>query len=294
MVSKDAKRWNIVANVVMSLLSALALLPFLLLIIASFTDEDVALKYGYSFFPKKLALDAYQYILENSSVFFKAYGMTILVTFIGTVSCIVLTALTAYVLSKRNLPGVKIMNMIVVITMLFNGVLVATYISYVTIFHIKNTIFALIVPNLMMNAFNIMLARNYFEHNIPEEIYESARIDGASEFRIFCRIVLPLSVPILATIGLMSGISYWNDWQNSLYYVNDRSMYTIQAILNAINESIAMLSSLGGAAGASAADLPSTTIRMAVAVVGILPILIIYPFFQKYFAAGLMAGSVKG
>lgn len=294
MVSKDAKRWNIVANVVMSLLSALALLPFLLLIIASFTDEDVALKYGYSFFPKKLALDAYQYILENSSVFFKAYGMTILVTFIGTVSCIVLTALTAYVLSKRNLPGVKIMNMIVVITMLFNGGLVATYISYVTIFHIKNTIFALIVPNLMMNAFNIMLARNYFEHNIPEEIYESARIDGASEFRIFCRIVLPLSVPILATIGLMSGISYWNDWQNSLYYVNDRSMYTIQAILNAINESIAMLSSLGGAAGASAADLPSTTIRMAVAVVGILPILIIYPFFQKYFAAGLMAGSVKG
>lgn len=294
MVSKDAKRWNIVANVMMSLLSALALLPFLLLIIASFTDEDVALKYGYSFFPKKLALDAYQYILENSSVFFKAYGMTILVTFIGTVSCIVLTALTAYVLSKRNLPGVKIMNMIVVITMLFNGGLVATYISYVTIFHIKNTIFALIVPNLMMNAFNIMLARNYFEHNIPEEIYESARIDGASEFRIFCRIVLPLSVPILATIGLMSGISYWNDWQNSLYYVNDRSMYTIQAILNAINESIAMLSSLGGAAGASAADLPSTTIRMAVAVVGILPILIIYPFFQKYFAAGLMAGSVKG
>ena len=294
MVSKDAKRWNIVANIVMILLSALAILPFLLLIIASFTDEDVALKYGYSFFPKKLALDAYQYILENSGVFFKAYGMTILVTFIGTVSCIVLTALTAYVLSKRNLPGVKIMNMIVVITMLFNGGLVATYISYVTIFHIKNTIFALIVPNLMMNAFNIMLARNYFEHNIPEEIYESARIDGASEFRIFCKIVLPLSVPILATIGLMSGISYWNDWQNSLYYVNDRSMYTIQAILNAINESIAMLSSLGGTAGASAADLPSTTIRMAVAVVGILPILIIYPFFQKYFAAGLMAGSVKG
>ena len=294
MVSKDAKRWNIVANIVMILLSALAILPFLLLIIASFTDEDVALKYGYSFFPKKLALDAYQYILENSGVFFRAYGMTILVTFIGTVSCIVLTALTAYVLSKRNLPGVKIMNMIVVITMLFNGGLVATYISYVTIFHIKNTIFALIVPNLMMNAFNIMLARNYFEHNIPEEIYESARIDGASEFRIFCKIVLPLSVPILATIGLMSGISYWNDWQNSLYYVNDRSMYTIQAILNAINESIAMLSSLGGTAGASAADLPSTTIRMAVAVVGILPILIIYPFFQKYFAAGLMAGSVKG
>lgn len=133
--------------------------------------------------------------------------MTILVTAIGTASCIVLTALTAYVLSKSNLPGVKIMNLIIVITMLFNGGLVATYISYVTIFHVKNTIFGLIVPNLLMNAFNIMLVRNYFSHSIPEEIYESARIDGASEFVIFFKLVLPLSVPILATVGLMSGIA---------------------------------------------------------------------------------------
>ena len=232
--------------------------------------------------------------IENGATFFRAYGMTILVTAIGTASCIVLTALTAYVLSKSNLPGVKIMNLIIVITMLFNGGLVATYISYVTIFHVKNTIFGLIVPNLLMNAFNIMLVRNYFSHSIPEEIYESARIDGASEFVIFFKLVLPLSVPILATVGLMSGIAYWNDWQNALYYIDDKSLYTVQAVLNAINESVAMLASLGGTAGASAADLPSTTIRMAVAVVGIFPVLVAYPFFQKYFAAGLMAGSVKG
>ena len=134
----------------------------------------------------------------------------------------------------------------------------------------------------------------YFSHSIPEEIYESARIDGASEFVIFFKLVLPLSVPILATVGLMSGIAYWNDWQNALYYIDDKSLYTVQAVLNAINESVAMLASLGGTAGASAADLPSTTIRMAVAVVGIFPVLVAYPFFQKYFAAGLMAGSVKG
>ena len=294
MVSKDEKRWRAAAHIVMIVLSALAILPFILLIIASFTDEDVALKYGYSYFPQKLSLDAYRYIAENGATFFRAYGMTILVTAIGTASCIVLTALTAYVLSKSNLPGVKIMNLIIVITMLFNGGLVATYISYVTIFHVKNTIFGLIVPNLLMNAFNIMLVRNYFSHSIPEEIYESARIDGASEFVIFFKLVLPLSVPILATVGLMSGIAYWNDWQNALYYIDDKSLYTVQAVLNAINESVAMLASLGGTAGASAADQPSTTIRMAVAVVGIFPVLVAYPFFQKYFAAGLMAGSVKG
>ena len=294
MVSKDQKRWRITAHIVMILLSALALLPFLLLIIASFTDETVALINGYSYFPEKLSLEAYKYIIQNAGTFFRAYGVTILVTAVGTVVSIVLTALTAYVLSKRQLPGVKIMNLFVVFTMLFNGGLVATYINYTTVFHIKNTLFALIIPNLLMNAFMIMLARNYFENSIPEEIYESARIDGASEIYIFYKLVLPLSVPVLATIGLMTGIAYWNDWQNSLYYIDDRKMYSIQAVLNSINDGVAAIAQLGNSAGASAADLPTTTIRMAIAVVGILPILIIYPFFQKYFAKGLVAGAVKG
>lgn len=294
MVSRDQKRWRAVAHVVMIILSLLALLPFVLLVVASFTDETVALMNGYSFFPEKLSLEAYAYVVEHASTFVRAYGMTIIVTVIGTVVSIVLTALTAYVLSKRNLPGVRALNIIVIFTMLFNGGLVATYISYVTIFHIKDTIFALIVPTLLMNAFMVMLVRNYFEHSIPEEIYESARIDGAREMTIFIKLVLPLSVPILATVGLMSGIAYWNDWQNSLYYIDDKSLYTIQAILNSINEGVQALASLGGSSGASVADLPTTTIRMAVAVVGILPILCVYPFFQKYFAAGLVAGAVKG
>ena len=202
--------------------------------------------------------------------------------------------MTAYILSKRDMPGVKILNFMIIFTMLFNGGLVPTYISYTTIFHIKDTLLALIVPNLLMGAFMVMLVRNYFEHSIPGELYESARIDGASEFRIFGTIVLPLSVPIMATVGLMSALAYWNDWQNSIYYISDKKMYSIQAILNAINQSISMLASLGDTAGASAAQLPTTTIRMAIAVVGILPILIISPFFQKYFAKGLVAGAVKG
>ena len=145
-----------------------------------------------------------------------------------------------------------------------------------------------------MNAFMIVLVRNYFEHSIPEEIYESARIDGANELYIFIKLVLPLSVPILATVALMAGIAYWNDWQNSLYYISDKNLYSIQAVLNSINEGVAAIASLGNSSAGMAADLPTETIRMAIAVVGILPILLVYPFFQKYFAKGLMAGAVKG
>ena len=294
MVSKDQKRWRAAAHIVMSFLSVMALMPFLLLVIASFTDDAVALMNGYTFLPEKLSLDAYAYIGKNAMTFVRAYGITIVVTILGTIISVILTSLTSYVLSKRKLPGVKIMNFLVIFTMLFNGGLVATYINYTSVFHIKDTLFALLVPSLLMNAFMITLMRNYFENSIPEDIYESARIDGAKEITIFIRLVLPLSVPILATVGLMSGIAYWNDWQNSMYYIDDKALYSIQAWLNAVNNSISVLASLGGSAGASAAELPSTTIRMAVAVVGILPILVVYPFFQKYFAKGLMAGAVKG
>lgn len=197
---------------------------------------------------------------------------------------------------QAAIAGGKILNFLVIFTMLFNGGLVSTYMVYTTVFHIKNTVWALIVPNLLMNAFMIMLVRNYFEHSIPEELYESARIDGAGEFYIFFKIVLPLSVPILATVGLMTGISYWNDWQNGLYYLTKDeggNLYTIQNILNEINTNISFLASYN-VGGVNIAELPTTTARMAIAVIGILPIAIIYPFFQKYFAKGLVMGAVKG
>ena len=294
MRTPEQKRWLAVSHVILTVIALLAVLPFILLIISSFTDDKVALLNGYSFFPQKLSLDAYRYIADNSGTFVRAYGITVLVTVLGTSMSVIVTALMAYVLSKKDLPGGKFLSFMVIFTMLFNGGLVATYISYTTIFGIKNTLAALLFPSLLMNAFSVMLVRNYFAHNIPGAIYESARIDGAGEFLIFWKLVLPLSVPILATTGLMSALAYWNDWQNSLYYISDKALYSIQAILNAINDSISMLASLGDSAGASAAELPTTTIRMAIAVVGIMPILIIYPFFQKYFAKGLVAGAVKG
>lgn len=296
MISRDQKRWQMAAHVVLAVSSALALLPFILLVIISFTDDKTAIENGYSYLPAKWSTGAYEYLLQSADKFVRAYGMTILVTLIGTTVCVIITSMLAYMLSKRSLPGVKVLNFIVVFTMLFNGGLVPTYMIYTTVFHIKNTIWGLIVPNLMMSAFMIMLVRNYFEHSIPEELYESARIDGVGEFCIFFKIVIPLSVPILATVGLMTGISYWNDWQNGLYYLaKDKGghLYTIQNILNEINTNIAFLASYN-AGGVSSADLPTATARMAIAVIGILPIIVIYPFFQKYFAKGLVMGAVKG
>lgn len=295
MKTKSQKRWSFAANFILSVVSFLAVMPFILLIIASLTDEQVAMTDGYSYLPAKWSTAAYGYIISQASMIGRAYGMTIIVTVIGTAAGVVMTALLAYMLAQKNLPGRKLLNFYVVFTMLFNGGLVPTYIMYVKTFHLKNTIGALIIPNLLMNAFMIMLIRNYFEHSIPEELYEAARIDGASEYYNFFHIALPLSVPILATVGLMTGIAYWNDWQNGLYYLDDKgkNLYTIQNILNNINENIAFLAS-NASSGVNLAELPTTTVRMAIAVVGILPIIIVYPFFQKYFAKGLTMGAVKG
>jgi putative aldouronate transport system permease protein len=292
---KTNKGWNIAANIVMVLLSFLALAPFVLLIIASLTDEGVAMSFGYSYFPQKWSTSAYQYIASQAGRLGRAYMMTIIVTAVGTGVGVMITALLGYMLSNPALPGRKWLNLYVVFTMLFNGGLVPTYIMYVKTFAIKNTIFGLIVPNLLCSAFLVMLVRNYFENSIPRDLYEAARIDGASEFQTFFRVALPLSTPILATIGLMMGLAYWNDWQNGLYYLSDQSanLKTIQNILNDINTNIAYLAS-NSTAGVSVTDLPTQTARMAIAVVGILPILVIYPFFQKYFAKGITMGAVKG
>lgn len=295
MLEKSKKGWNIAANIIMCVLSFLAIAPFVLLIIASFTDETVAINDGYSYFPAKFSAAAYEYIIAQWEMLGRAYMMTIVVTVIGTAVGLIMTALLGYMLSERNLPGRRILNFYVVFTMLFNGGLVPTYIMYVNTFHIKNTIWGLIIPNLLLSGFLVMLVRNYFENSIPRDLYESARIDGASEFQTFFRIALPLSTPILATVGLMMGIAYWNDWQNGLYYISDKGkeLYTIQNILNNINENIAFLAS-NATAGVNLADLPTTTVRMAIAVVGVLPVLIVYPFFQKYFAKGITMGAVKG
>ncbi len=226
----------------------------------------------------------------------KGYGITILVTAIGTVCSVLMTTLFAYPLSRKELPFRYGFSFFVFFTMLFNGGLVPTYMMWTQTFHIKNTLLALILPNLLLNAFYIIMMRSFFTANIPDALLEAARIDGAGEYRILWTVVLPLSKPMMATISLMVGLGYWNDWMNSMYYITDENLYSIQAILNTIITNIQYLTS-GQSSVTSSVDvskLPSVSIRMAIAVIGVLPILCIYPFFQKYFVKGIVVGGVKG
>lgn len=292
MKSRENTIWKWSAHTILAFISLLALLPFLLLIISSFTDNASAVRNGYSFFPQKWSLEAYRYMANDWSTIGRAYMITILVTILGTGISLLITSMLAYTLSIKDLPGGRVLSFLVVFTMLFSGGIVPTYMVYTKMLNITNSIWALIIPGLLMNAFTIMLVKNYFMFSIPPALAESAKIDGASELRTFFSIILPLSLPILATIGLMSGIAYWNDWQNGLYYLTDTKLYSIQLLLNRINKDIAFIAS-NSTVVTNTANLPTTTVRMAIAVIGILPILVIYPFFQKYFVKGITIGSVK-
>ena len=284
MIGKSERRMARLAHVVLIVFSLMAVLPFILLISASLTEENAALKYGFGFIPKVFSLAAYKYISYQSKMIIRAYGITIFTTVIGTSVGLTMTSMLGYGLSK-DIPGRRILNFFVVFTMLFNGGLVPTYLVYTKYLHLGNTIWALI----------IMLVRNYFSTSIPESLIESAKLDGASEMMIFRAIVLPLSKPIMATIGLMLALSYWNNWTNGLYYLDDTSLYSIQNVLNAINNNIIAINSVSNMGLAiNKSEVPALTARMAIAVIGIVPMLCIYPFFQKYFVKGITIGAVKG
>lgn len=293
--SRQEKLFNLAAHVVLIFISVLAVIPFWLLVASSFMDENAVTNIGYKFWPAEISLAAYKYILNEFSVIGRAYGITIIVTFTGTVLAILIVAMFAYGLNQKDVPGVKILFLLVLITMLFSGGIVPTYYVYTNVLHVRNTIWGLILPNFLMNSFNVILVKNYFKSNIPGELIEAAQVDGANHFRIVFRLVIPLGKPILATIGLLTGVLYWNDWNNGLYYITDERLYSIQQLLNKMNENIQFLANNAGAAGmVSSGDIPSATVRMAIAVVAIVPIVIAFPFFQKYFAKGITMGAVKG
>jgi len=284
------------AYVYLSVLTALCVLPVVLLMASSVTDETAIVRDGYSFIPKKLGYSAYDYLLREKWTLIRSYMVSIFVTVVGTSSGILIMSMLAYPLSRLRLPYRKGFLFYVVFTMLMNGGLVPYYILYTQVFHIKNTILALIIPNLLANGFNILLLKSFFQGSVPEEIIESARIDGVGDFRMLFSIIFPLATPVLATVALLQGIAYWNDWFNGLIFLTNPKLYSIQNLLNRILLDVQFLTSsnLDPMAAAQAANLPSVTIRMAIAVLGVLPMLIAYPFFQKKFVRGIAMGSVKG
>ena len=288
--SKKQMGYQAVINLVMILVTLMVVLPFVLVFISSLTEENVLIRNGYSFFPEKMSIYAYQYIIKQGDKIIRAYLITIIVTLIGTLVNLAMSALIAYPLSVRTLPHRRAITFYVFFTMLFNGGLVPTYLMYVDFFHIKNTIWALIVPNLLLSANNILMIRSYFMTSIPEALYEAAEIDGANHFKIFSSIVIPLGKPILVTMGLFSGLAYWNDWTNGLYYLsgNDgQKLYGIQNLLNQMITDIQYLASgkVTGNIGAEVAKLPATSIRMAIAFIAMLSVFAEI-FFGRYYAGG--------
>ncbi|MFF2910738.1 carbohydrate ABC transporter permease [Paenibacillus sp. NPDC057934] len=287
-------RWT--AHVALLGFSIVCLIPFILLIMSSISSEDSIIQHGYSFFPEHFSGKAFEYLWAHRGELGRAYGVTVFITVFGTAASLAMTSMLAYPMSKKDIPMKNFWAFLVFFTLLFNGGLVPTYIIYTQVFDIKNTIWALLVPGLLMNGFNVLLVRTFFMTSIPPALIEAAQIDGAGEIKVFYKIVLPLSKPVMATIGLFEAILYWNDWFNGMTYVTNPKLFSIQNILNRIISDIQFLSSnsnLSSTASSAMAELPSTTVRMAIAVVGVLPILIAYPFFQKYFIKGITIGAVK-
>ncbi len=294
---RENRFWQWGSHIILLLLSLACLGPFVLLVVSSMTDEHSIIRNGYSFFPKEISFAAYEYIWQQSSLIFNAYGITILVTVLGTTASLIITSMLAYPLSRRDLPGGMFIAFLLFFTLLFNGGLTPTYIIYTQVFHIKNTLTALLVPGLLMNGFSVLMMRGFFMTNVPAAVLESASIDGAREFTIYRKIVLPLSLPILAVVGLLQGLMYWNDWFNGLIFITNPKLFSLQNVMNQLMSNIQFLSnnsSVSSHASEAMKQMPSEAFRMAIAVISIAPILIAYPFFQKYFVKGLAVGAVKG
>ena len=292
----ESKSFNRASTIILTVLVIVAMLPILLIVVASFSSETSLIRNGYSFWPESWSLDAYYYMVKQGVMIARAYGVSFFVTIVGTALSVFLTTMLAYPMSRKSFKYRNVLAFFVFFTMLFNGGIVPSYIMWTKFFHIKDTIWALIIPNYLVTAFNVILVKNYYQNSIPDSLIEAAQLDGASELKIFFKVMLPLAVPTVATISLFTGICYWNDWTNVFYYINNEKLYSIQQLLMKIMNNIQALRSNSNAAllGTGAVELPGTSIRMAMAVIGILPIMIIYPFVRRYLVKGVVVGAVKG
>ena len=295
--NRISARANILLNIMFLILALICVIPAVLVVSISFSAEQSITDYGYRLIPKIISLDGYGYLLKQGALIIRALGVSLFVTIVGTALGTLLTTLMGYVLSRPDYKLNGFLTMLVFIPMVFNGGLVSTYFIVSQFLHLKNTLWALILP-LSVSSFSVVICRTFFKTTIPEELIESAKMDGATQFKIFFQIVLPVSLPVIATIGLFLCFAYWNDWYQSMLYIDNQRLYSLQALLNAIMTNINMLAQNAATMGASMADMvanmPKEAARMAIVVIIVLPIACAYPFFQKYFISGLTVGAVKG
>lgn len=284
--------FNIVGYAWVSIFAALCLIPFLMIVVGSFTEESRIVKNGYSLFPGALSWDAYRFIFDNPAQIVSAYRVTILVTASGTLLGLFVSAMTAYVLQRKDFAHRNVFAFYFFFTTLFSGGLVPWYILIVKYLGLKESMLALLLPPLL-NVFYIIILRSFISSTIPDAIGESAKMDGAGDFRIFLAIILPLVKPALATIGLFIALNYWNDWYHAMLFVNKEPLFPLQYFLYKILSSIAFASS-SVSQSSVAIDTPKESFKLAMTVIATGPIVLLYPFVQKYFIQGLTIGAVKG
>lgn len=283
---------NVMANIILAIFSVACVFPFIFVIIISLTSEQSLLQNGYSIFPEEWSLDAYKYLIESGGALAQSYIVTIIVTVLGTIINVTMVSTYAYAISRPNFAYRKQFTFLAFFTMLFGGGMVPSYIVMTQVLGLKNTIWALILP-LAFNVFNIIVMRTFFQKSVPESIIESARIDGASELKIFTKMVIPLALPGIATIALFSTLAYWNDWFNAMLYVDYQNLVPLQHMLMKIEKNMEFIRQNAMLSGQIMNALPQESVRMAMVVISTLPIACTYPFFQKYFISGLTIGGVK-
>ncbi|WP_219835003.1 carbohydrate ABC transporter permease [Paenibacillus sp. R14(2021)] len=287
--------WNLLFNLVAGVFALLCVFPFLFVMIISFTDEKTLARDGYALIPKKWSVEAYNYLFKAGDQLLRSYGITILVTVVGTAISLIVISLFAYAISRKGFKYRNFFGFFAFFTMLFNGGLVPSYIVTTKLLGLGNSIWALILP-LAVNAFYIMIMRTFFSTMIPDAIVESGKIDGAGEFGIFFRLIVPLALPGLATIALFSTLGYWNDWFNALLYIENPDLVPLQSMLMRIENSMSFIlaNSNNTSIGVGVLQsMPQDTSRMAMVVLATGPIVLAYPFFQRYFVQGLTVGAVK-
>ena len=290
-LKQEQRRYNFFVHILFIVLCIIVVSPFIIILMASFSTEISLLRSGYWIWPRGFSLDAYQLVFLNSKQLLQSYTVTFITTIAGTVLGLWMMTTMGYVLSRKDYRYGNFLSFYVFFTMLFRGGLVPTYILVAKWLGMQNTIYALFVPALV-SAFYIFIMKGFLK-SIPDAIFESAKIDGASEFRIFTQIVIPLSTPAIATIGLLTALGFWNEWFASFLYTDSNQLLTLQAMLYRMLNSIQFLN-ISKPISMSSSMLPQNTFRMAMCVLAVGPLLFVFPFFQRFFTKGLTVGSVKG
>lgn len=293
-MKQHSKTGQLFLNIFFILLSLMYILPFMLLISISISSESAIKEFGYTFIPKVVDLAAYKQVFKNPDTMLDAYKVTIIFSLATTVLSIIVTSLAAYPLSRQNCKFRKIFSFYLFFTMLFSGGLVPSYLVNTRYLHLNDKIWIYILPGIV-SAWNVIIVRTFFQ-GLPKELIEASKIDGLSEIGILFIIIIPLSTPVLATVGFMTLLAKWNDWNTSLIYINDRSLYSLQYMLQKILNEAEFLkqASSDGTGLVDSVEAPTESLRYAMAMVAAGPMLVIFPFFQKYFTQGLVVGSVKG